>query len=77
LLVFSVQQARPANEAERRLILYTRAIVIAALLAGSSTVPIYAQTVVDMSLVSCDQLLKSPQERKDVERLDGRLPIAP
>jgi acid stress chaperone HdeB len=25
-----------------------------------------AQTTVDMSLISCDQFLKSPQERKDV-----------
>src|SRR5215204_3606078 len=66
LLVFSVQQARSVNEAERRLIMSTKAIVIAALLAGSSTVPVYAQAVVDMSLVSCDQFLKSPQERKDV-----------
>ena len=44
----------------------TKAIVLAALLAASSTVPAGAQTVVDMSLISCDQFLKSPQERKDV-----------
>jgi acid stress chaperone HdeB len=28
--------------------------------------PARAQTVVDMSLISCDQFLKSPQERKDI-----------
>jgi acid stress chaperone HdeB len=44
----------------------TRAIAIAALLATSWAVPARAQTIVDMSLISCDQFLKSPQERKDV-----------
>ena len=43
-----------------------KAIAIAALLAASSAVPARAQTIVDMSLISCDQFLKSPQERKDV-----------
>ena len=43
-----------------------KAIAIAALLAASSAVPAHAQTIVDMSLISCDQFLKSPQERKDV-----------
>ena len=44
----------------------TRAIAFAALLAASWAVPARAQTIVDMSLISCDQFLKSPQERKDV-----------
>jgi hypothetical protein len=48
-----------------------KTIAIAALLAASSAAPAGAQTIVDMSLISCDQFLKSPQERK--ERLDGRL----
>jgi len=44
----------------------TKTLVIAVLLAASSAVPACAQTVVDMSLISCEQFLKSPQERKDV-----------
>jgi acid stress chaperone HdeB len=43
-----------------------KTIAIAALLAASSAAPAGAQTIVDMSLISCDQFLKSPQERKDV-----------
>ena len=43
-----------------------RTIAIAVLLAASSAVPARAQTIVDMSLISCDQFLQSPQERKDV-----------
>ena len=31
-----------------------------------SGVPAQAQTIVDMSLVTCDQYLKSPKERRDV-----------
>ena len=43
-----------------------KTIAIAALLAASAAAPGRAQTIVDMSLISCDQFLKSPQERKDV-----------
>ena len=43
-----------------------KTIAIAALLAASSAAPAGAQTIVDMSLISCDEFLKSPQERKDV-----------
>ena len=35
-------------------------------IAASSALPARAQTVVDMSLISCEQFSKSPQERKDV-----------
>jgi acid stress chaperone HdeB len=42
------------------------AIATAALLAALSATPARAQLVVDMSLISCDQFLKSPQERRDV-----------
>jgi acid stress chaperone HdeB len=48
------------------MIMKTKATVIAALLAASLAVPARAQTVIDMSLISCDQFSKSPQERKDV-----------
>src|SRR5215204_146792 len=43
-----------------------KAIATAALLAALSATPVRAQLVVDMSLISCDQFLKSPQERRDV-----------
>ncbi|MET0529299.1 MAG: HdeA/HdeB family chaperone [Microvirga sp.] len=43
-----------------------KAIAIAALLAACSALPARAQTIVDMSLISCDQFLKSPEERKDM-----------
>ena len=43
-----------------------KTIAIVALLAASSAAPAGAQTIVDMSSISCDQFLKSPQERKDV-----------
>jgi acid stress chaperone HdeB len=43
-----------------------KAIATAALVAALSTTPARAQLVVDMSLISCDQFLKSPQERRDV-----------
>ncbi len=43
-----------------------KAIAIAALLAASSALPARAQTIVDMSLISCDQFLKSPEERKEM-----------
>src|SRR3954466_7395649 len=46
--------------------MHSKTIAIAALLAASSIVPARAQTIVDMSLISCEQFLKSPQERKDV-----------
>ena len=46
--------------------MHPKAIAIAALLAASSAMPAQAQTVVDMSLISCDQFLKSPQERQEV-----------
>ena len=46
--------------------MHPRTIAIAALLAASSALPARAQTIVDMSLISCDQFLQSPQERKDV-----------
>ena len=46
--------------------MHPRTIAIAALLAASSAVPARAQTIVDMSLISCDQFLQSPQERKEV-----------
>ena len=43
-----------------------KAIATAALLAALSATPARAQLVVDMSLISCDQFLKSPQERRAV-----------
>ena len=43
-----------------------KAIAIAALLAASSALPARAQTIVDMSLISCDQFLKSPEDRKEM-----------
>ena len=43
-----------------------KALATAALLAALSATPARAQLVVDMSLISCDQFLKSPQERRDV-----------
>jgi acid stress chaperone HdeB len=43
-----------------------KAVAFAALLCASSALPARAQLVVDMGLVSCDQFLKSPQERQDV-----------
>ena len=43
-----------------------KAIATAALVAALSATPARAQLVVDMSLISCDQFLKSPQERRDV-----------
>ena len=43
-----------------------KAIATAAFLAALSATPTRAQLVVDMSLISCDQFLKSPQERRDV-----------
>src|ERR671912_184031 len=48
------------------MIMKTKATVLAAVLASSLAVPAVAQTVVDMSLISCDQFMKAPQERKDV-----------
>jgi acid stress chaperone HdeB len=48
------------------MIMNTKATIVAALLALALAVPARAQTVVDMSLISCDQFIKSPQERKDV-----------
>src|SRR5215216_6414542 len=44
----------------------TTRVTCADYLATSSAAPAGAQTIVDMSLISCDQFLKSPQERKDV-----------
>ncbi len=46
--------------------MHTKGIAIAALLAASSAMPAHAQTIVDMSLISCDQFLKSPRERQEV-----------
>jgi acid stress chaperone HdeB len=43
-----------------------KAIAVAGLLAASLALPARAQTIVDMSLISCDQFLKSPPERKDL-----------
>ncbi len=43
-----------------------KAIAIAALLAACSALTARAQTIVDMSLITCDQFLKSPEERKDM-----------
>jgi len=43
-----------------------KAVAIVGLLAAAAAPPARAQTIVDMSLISCDQFLKSPQERKDV-----------
>jgi acid stress chaperone HdeB len=43
-----------------------KAIAVAAVLATSSAMPARAQLIVDMSLITCDQFLKSPSERKDV-----------
>ena len=66
LPVCSARQVQAANDTRGNSIMNTRAIAIAALLAASWAVPARAQTIVDMSLISCDQFLKSPQERKDV-----------
>src|SRR3954466_13731101 len=43
-----------------------KAIALAVLLSTSAVLPARAQTVIDMSLISCDQFLKSPPEVKDV-----------
>jgi acid stress chaperone HdeB len=43
-----------------------KAIAIATLLAALSAGPAGAQLIVDMSLITCDQFLKSEPERKDV-----------
>src|SRR5829696_8624015 len=65
-----VSSAQPAQAADdppgRASTMNPKTIAIAALLAASSAAPAGAQTIVDMSLISCDQFLKSPQERKDV-----------
>ena len=42
------------------------AAAMIAVLAASVAAPARAQMIVDMSLISCDQFLKAPQERKDV-----------
>jgi acid stress chaperone HdeB len=44
----------------------TKVIALSVALAVSSAVPAGAQTIVDMSLVSCDQFLKSPKPRRDI-----------
>jgi acid stress chaperone HdeB len=46
--------------------MHQKALTTAALLVVISTLPARAQTMVDMSLISCDQFLKSPSERKAV-----------
>jgi acid stress chaperone HdeB len=46
--------------------MYQKAIAIAALLVASWAMPARAQATVDMSLISCDQFLKSSKERKEV-----------
>jgi acid stress chaperone HdeB len=43
-----------------------KTLAMAAVLAASSAMPARAQVIVDMSLITCDQFLKSPPERKDV-----------
>ena len=43
-----------------------KSIAIATLLAALSAGPARAQLIVDMSLITCDQFLKSDSERKDV-----------
>jgi acid stress chaperone HdeB len=43
-----------------------KAIAIVGLMAASLSPPASAQTIVDMSLISCDQFLKFSQERKEV-----------
>ena len=59
-------QAQAANDPQRGVEMNPKSIAIAALLAASSAMPARAQTIVDMSLISCDRFLQSPQERKDV-----------
>ena len=66
LPVSSAQPAQAADDHQGQLDHEPKTIAIAALLAASSAAPAGAQTIVDMSLISCDQFLKSPQERKDV-----------
>src|SRR4051812_14571023 len=44
----------------------TKVMTTAVLLVVISITPSRAQTIVDMSLISCDQFLKSPSERKAV-----------
>jgi acid stress chaperone HdeB len=44
----------------------TNVIALGVALTLVSAVPAGAQTIVDMSLVSCDQFLKSPKPRRDV-----------
>ena len=43
-----------------------KSLAIAVLLAALSAGPAHAQLIVDMSLITCDQFLKSDPERKDV-----------
>jgi|SRR3954466_1767009 acid stress chaperone HdeB len=43
-----------------------KAIAVAALLSASAVLPAEAQTIIDMSVISCDQFLKSPPEVKDM-----------
>jgi acid stress chaperone HdeB len=50
----------------RSLIMNPKAIALAALLAASSAVPARAQLIVDMSLITCDQFVKSEPGRKEV-----------
>jgi acid stress chaperone HdeB len=46
--------------------MHRKSVAIAALLAALSAGPARAQLMVDMSLITCDQFLKSEPERKDV-----------
>ena len=43
-----------------------KSVAIAALLLAVSAAPSRAQLMVDMSLITCDQFLKSESDRKDV-----------
>ena len=43
-----------------------KSVAIAALLIALSAAPSRAQLMVDMSLITCDQFLKSDSDRKDV-----------
>src|SRR4051794_32426577 len=54
------------SEKGRMFDMNTNVIALGVALTLASAVPAGAQTIVDMSLVSCDQFLKSPKPRRDV-----------
>src|SRR5215211_7389915 len=57
--------AQPESN-RQEFMMHPKILTTAALLVVIPTLPARAQTMVDMSLISCDQFLKSPSERKAV-----------